>query len=68
MKFCIHCGEPLSDELARLGDEAVDIDDFLEAIGLVLSEDEVPYFCFNCNLLYIINFSEMYCKWMKVVK
>ena len=64
VKFCFHCGRLLSDEVARLGDEVVDIDDFLEAINLTLSEDEVPYFCFNCNILYIVNFDERYCKWI----
>ena len=70
MKCCIHCGEILSDELIELDGTIVDKHDHEERIlellkskGIEAEEGDIIYYCFNCHVLFLINFDKEQVRW-----
>ena len=66
MKYCFHCGEALSDEYAKLNNSVIDIEDLINILGIKISDNEVPYFCFKCKILYLADFGRCSIRWIKV--
>jgi len=70
VKYCIHCGEILHDELIELYGTVVEICDYEERILELLEkevkvrEKDIIYYCFKCHTLFLIDFDKKQVRWL----